>query len=106
MAISNLTEYKKKAALLIAGITRQEGVYLAGFPLKKASEKQTRFLTPLVNFCLGENTAIRELAEMVKRVVGYAGEAVFGTIRPNSIPGKADGSPSPSFSGLACINAA
>lgn len=44
------------------------------------------FMPPLVNIGVGEDQTIRELAELVQRVVGYSGEIVFD-------PGKPDGTP-------------
>lgn len=44
------------------------------------------FMPPLINIGVGEDLTIRELAEMVKHVVGYEGDIVFD-------PGKPDGTP-------------
>lgn len=43
---------------------------------------------PLVNIGVGEDLTIRELAELVRQVVGYAGEIVFDTTKPDGTPRK------------------
>ena len=45
-------------------------------------------LSPLVNIGVGEDLTIRELAEMVKEVVGYTGEIEFDTTKPDGTPRK------------------
>lgn len=47
-----------------------------------------RFAPPLVNIGAGSDITIRELAELVKRTVGYAGELVFDASRPDGTPRK------------------
>jgi nucleoside-diphosphate-sugar epimerase len=42
----------------------------------------------LVNIGVGADITIRELAELVGRVVGYAGELVFDTTKPDGTPRK------------------
>ena len=46
------------------------------------------FMPPLVNIGVGEDLTIRELAEIVKEVVGYTGEIVFDTTKPDGTPRK------------------
>ncbi|MFI4941119.1 MAG: GDP-L-fucose synthase family protein [Burkholderiales bacterium] len=46
------------------------------------------FEPPLVNIGFGEDIAIGALAETVKRVVGYQGELVFDTSKPDGTPRK------------------
>ncbi len=43
---------------------------------------------PLVNIGTGEDVSIRELAEMVCRVVGFSGELVFDASKPDGTPRK------------------
>ena len=43
---------------------------------------------PLVNIGTGEDLTIRELAEMVARVVGFGGELVFDATKPDGTPRK------------------
>ncbi len=46
------------------------------------------FMPPLVNIGVGVDLTIRELAESVKRAVGYVGEIVFDTDKPDGTPRK------------------
>lgn len=50
--------------------------------------KTGRFEPPLVNVGVGEDVTIRELAELVGRVVGFEGELVFDTTKPDGTPRK------------------
>ena len=50
--------------------------------------KTGKFEPPLVNVGVGKDVTIRELAETVKRVVGFEGELVFDTSRPDGTPRK------------------
>ncbi|MBU1183169.1 MAG: NAD-dependent epimerase/dehydratase family protein [Proteobacteria bacterium] len=43
---------------------------------------------PLVNIGCGEDITIRELAELVAKIVGFNGELVFDTSRPDGTPQK------------------
>lgn len=45
-------------------------------------------LPPLMNIGVGHDLSIRELAETVKRVVGYEGEIVFDASKPDGTPRK------------------
>ena len=47
-----------------------------------------RFEPPLVNVGVGEDVTIRELAELVGEVVGFEGDLVFDTTRPDGTPRK------------------
>jgi len=47
-----------------------------------------RFEPPLVNIGVGEDLTIAELAERVKRVVGYAGGIVYDRSKPDGTPRK------------------
>lgn len=47
-----------------------------------------RFEPPLVNVGVGEDVTIRELAELVGKVVGFDGELVFDTTKPDGTPRK------------------
>lgn len=46
------------------------------------------FMPPLVNIGVGEDLTIRELALMVREVVGYQGEIEFDTSKPDGTPRK------------------
>ncbi len=50
--------------------------------------KSGRFEPPLVNVGVGEDVTIRELAELVGKVVGFDGELVFDTTKPDGTPRK------------------
>lgn len=50
--------------------------------------KTGKFEPPLVNVGVGDDVTIRELAETVKKVVGYGGEVVFDSTKPDGTPRK------------------
>lgn len=50
--------------------------------------KSGKFEPPLVNIGVGHDVTIKELAETVQRVVGYDGEIVFDTTKPDGTPRK------------------
>ena len=41
-----------------------------------------------VNIGLGEDVTIRELAELIREIVGYSGEIVYDTTKPDGTPQK------------------
>jgi len=47
-----------------------------------------KFEPPLVNIGVGEDISIGELATLVKQVVGYTGEIIFDTSKPDGTPRK------------------
>lgn len=47
-----------------------------------------RFEPPLINIGVGYDVTIKELAETVMQVVGYQGQIVFDTIKPDGTPRK------------------
>jgi len=47
-----------------------------------------RFEPPLINIGVGHDVTIKELAETVMQVVGYQGQIVFDTIKPDGTPRK------------------
>lgn len=58
-------------------------------PLLGSDESKTgRFEPPLVNIGVGEDVTIRDLAELVQRVVGYDGSIVFDATKPDGTPRK------------------
>jgi len=65
-------------------------LFLTGLPEKTFGELVSRrsAQAPLVNIGVGEDLTIRELAERVKAVTGFAGEIVFDTARPDGTPRK------------------
>jgi len=50
--------------------------------------KSGRFEPPLVNVGVGEDVTIKELAELVGKVVGFHGDLVFDTTKPDGTPRK------------------
>ncbi|MDF1578981.1 MAG: GDP-L-fucose synthase [Desulfobulbales bacterium] len=58
-------------------------VFLAGLPDDKFSSLLTPHSSPLINIGCGEDQSIAELAGIVKEVVGFQGELVFDTSRPD-----------------------
>lgn len=50
--------------------------------------KSGKFEPPLVNIGVGHDVTIAELADTVRRVVGYEGEIVFDTTKPDGTPRK------------------
>ena len=70
-------------------------VFLMNLPAAKydsllgSDETQTgKFEPPLINIGLGEDVTICELAETVRDVVGYTGDIVFDTTKPDGTPRK------------------
>ena len=54
-----------------------------------SDESQTgKFEPPLINIGVGEDVSIKELAETVREVVGFEGEIVFDTTKPDGTPRK------------------
>jgi GDP-L-fucose synthase len=45
-------------------------------------------MPPLVNIGVGHDLSIKELAETVQAVVGFSGEIVFDTSKPDGTPRK------------------
>jgi len=50
--------------------------------------KSGKFEPPLVNIGVGDDVTIKDLALTVKQVVGYSGEVVFDTTKPDGTPRK------------------
>jgi GDP-L-fucose synthase len=58
-------------------------------PLLGSDEAATGvFMPPLINIGVGQDLTIRELAETVRAIVGYQGEIVFDTTKPDGTPRK------------------
>ncbi len=63
-------------------------LYLMNLPERQAADLFAQDRPPLVNIGCGADLTIRELAELVKRVVGFDGELVFDTAKPDGAPRK------------------
>ncbi len=67
-------------------------VYLMNLPdeqfIPLLGQDRNDGLPPLVNIGVGHDLTIRELAEMVRGVVGYKGEIVFDSTKPDGTPRK------------------
>jgi GDP-L-fucose synthase len=59
-----------------------------GSLLGSDESKSGRFEPPVVNIGVGKDVTIGELAEAVKRVVGFSGEIVFDASKPDGTPQK------------------
>ena len=96
---SRLTPHSQpKVVLWGTGTPRREFLYsddmadACVFLMSLSDEVYSSLLTPhsspLVNIGCGEDVTIRELAEMVKDVVGFKGKLVFDTTKPDGTPRK------------------
>ena len=47
-----------------------------------------RFEPPLVNIGVGDDVTIRELAELIRQAVGYQGDVVYDSSKPDGTPRK------------------
>lgn len=67
-------------------------VFLMGLPdgqfVPLLGQDRNDGLPPLVNIGVGEDLTIAELAALVRKVTGYAGEIVFDTTKPDGTPRK------------------
>jgi GDP-L-fucose synthase len=63
-------------------------IALLNLPEDIYEEILTQDEVPLINIGTGEDLTIRELAEMVNRVVGFTGELEFDVSRPDGTPRK------------------
>ncbi|RWA72660.1 GDP-L-fucose synthase [Mesorhizobium sp.] len=62
--------------------------FLLGLPDNEFSALTAPDTAPLINVGVGEDITIRELAERVKLAVGYDGELIFDTTKPDGTPRK------------------
>ncbi len=63
-------------------------VFLMQLPDSKFQSLLTSQTAPLINIGCGEDLTIRELVEMVKEAVGFKGEIVWDTDKPDGTPRK------------------
>ena len=69
------------ACAYLMNLPEQKFIYLLG-------QDRNDGMPPLVNIGMGHDITIRELAEIVKNVVGYEGEIEFDTNKPDGTPRK------------------
>lgn len=63
-------------------------VFLLELPEDRFAALLQQDRPPLINIGFGQDVTIRELAELIGRVLGYSGELVFDTTRPDGTPRK------------------
>jgi len=66
----------------------QACVYLLGLPDERFAKIVRPSILPLINVGAGKEITIRNLAELVAQVVGFSGELVFDTTKPDGMPQK------------------
>ena len=66
----------------------EASLFLMDLPDKEFSVLVSDSVTPLVNIGFGSDVSIRELAELVREIVGYTGLLEFDTSRPDGTPQK------------------
>ncbi|MFK0693105.1 GDP-L-fucose synthase family protein [Mesorhizobium sp. IMUNJ 23033] len=62
--------------------------FLLGLPDSDFGALTAPETAPLINVGVGEDVTIRELAELIKATVGYEGDLVFDTTKPDGTPRK------------------
>lgn len=70
------------------GTPRREFLYVDDLAEACVFLMETGYDGPLLNVGTGEDVTIRELAETVKEIVGFKGELVFDTSKPDGTPRK------------------
>jgi GDP-L-fucose synthase len=63
-------------------------IYLLGLPDPTYKDLVKNLKPCLINIGMGKDITIRELAELVKEIVGFAGQIVFDTAKPDGTPQK------------------
>ena len=63
-------------------------VHLLGLPDRQYDEIVKNLKPCLINIGMGRDITIKELAELVKEIVGFAGKIVFDTSKPDGTPQK------------------
>lgn len=84
-----LKECEPGAVLLWGtGTPRREFLYVDDLAAACVHLMESGYGGPLVNIGVGDDVTIRELAEVAKEVVGYTGEVVFDSTKPDGTPRK------------------
>jgi GDP-L-fucose synthase len=63
-------------------------LYLLGLPDQTYRDLVQNMKPCLINIGMGKDITIRELAELVKEIVGFRGQIIFDTDRPDGTPQK------------------
>jgi GDP-L-fucose synthase len=63
-------------------------IYLMNLPDEKFLEIVQKGNAPLINIGTGEDLTIHELAELVKEEIGYTGDIVWDSSKPDGTPRK------------------
>jgi GDP-L-fucose synthase len=79
---------RPRRELLFSEDLAEACVFLMNLPEEKFAGLLTEDQAPLINIGTGEDLTIRELAETVCDVLGFDGELVFDTSRPDGTPQK------------------
>ena len=79
---------EKSVELWGTGTPRREFLYVDDLADAAVFLMNNYDYQPFINVGIGEDHTIRELAEIVKNVVGYDGELVFNTDKPDGTPRK------------------
>jgi GDP-L-fucose synthase len=70
------------------GLPRREFLYVDDLAAACVHLMECDYDGPLVNIGTGEDVTIKELAEIVSRVVGYEGDVLFDSDKPDGTPRK------------------
>ena len=70
------------------GTPRREFLYVDDLAAACVHLMESGYDGPLVNIGVGDDVTIRELADIAKAAVGYAGEVVFDSTKPDGTPRK------------------
>ena len=79
---------RPRRELLFSEDLAEACVFLMNLPEERFAGLLTEDQAPLINIGTGEDLTIRELAETVCDVLGFDGELVFDTSRPDGTPQK------------------
>jgi GDP-L-fucose synthase len=85
-----LVKVAEAGAVLLwgTGTPRREFLYVDDLAAACVHLMESAYNGPLVNVGVGDDVTIRELADVAKGVVGYLGEVVFDSTKPDGTPRK------------------
>ena len=79
---------KPRRELLYSEDMADACLYLMGVEEERLKPLFNNDLPPLINIGYGEDLTIRELAEMIKEIVGFKGNLLFDSTKPDGTPRK------------------